>query len=148
VRATLPGGIEEVLFALLEKAPGARPADAGEVLARLAPFVSAGARSSRSASPRPRPSSPKTPAASAARPDGDTLVSTPAPPVARRADTVDLVERATQPRQISTLVALALILMLSVLAGLTAYVLRLRLGNGAEASDEPVPAKAVSAPRP
>jgi eukaryotic-like serine/threonine-protein kinase len=148
VRATLPGGIEEVLFALLEKAPGARPADAGEVLARLAPFVSAGARSSRSASPRPRPGGPKTPAASAARPGGDTLVSTPAPPVARRADTVDLVERATQPRQISTLVALALILMLSVLAGLTAYVLRLRLGNGAEASDEPVPAKAVSAPRP
>src|ERR1700722_5542379 len=59
VRATLPGGIEEVLFALLEKAPDARPADAGEVLARLAPFVSAGARSSRSVSPRPRPSTAK-----------------------------------------------------------------------------------------
>ena len=43
---------------------------------------------------------------------------------------MELVERATQPKQISTLVAVSLILLLSILAGLTAYVLRLRLGSG------------------
>jgi serine/threonine protein kinase len=148
VRATLPAGIEAILFAMLEKAPDARPADAGAVLSKLAPFVSAGARSSRATSSSVPAQSPQTPNAPSAKARSDTLVSTPAPAVARRDDTVDLVERATQPRQISTLVALALILVLSVLAGLTAYVLRLRLGTGTQASAEPVPAKAVSAPRP
>src|ERR1019366_1901198 len=47
VRATLPAGIEEILFKMLEKSPDARPADAAEVLAKLAPFVSAGVRPSR-----------------------------------------------------------------------------------------------------
>jgi len=47
VRSTLPGGIEEILFKMLEKSPDARPADAAEVLAKLAPFVSAGGRSTR-----------------------------------------------------------------------------------------------------
>jgi hypothetical protein len=74
------------------------------------------------------------------------MVSTPAPAVPRRADTVELVERATQPRQISTLVAVSLIILLSILAGLTAYVLRLRVGVGPEASADPTPARAVSAP--
>ena len=129
VRSTLPGGIEEILFKMLEKSPDARPADAAEVLAKLAPHS--------------RQKSPSTPSS---KPGGDTMVSTPAPAVPRRADTVELVERATQPRQISTLVAVSLIVLLSILAGLTAYVLRLRVGTGPEASGEPTPVKAVSAP--
>ena len=144
VRSTLPGGIEEILFKMLEKSPDARPADAAEVLAKLAPFVSAGARSPRAITSPSRQKSPSTPSS---KPGGDTMVSTPAPAVPRRADTVELVERATQPRQISTLVAVSLIVLLSVLAGLTAYVLRLRVGTGPEASGEPTPVKAVSAPR-
>jgi serine/threonine-protein kinase len=143
VRSTLPAGIEEILFKMLEKSPDARPVDAAEVLAKLAPFVSAAARSPRAVTSHSRQKSPGTPSS---RPGGDTMVSTPAPAVPRRADTVELVERATQPRQISTLVAVSLIVLLSILAGLTAYVLRLRVGTGLEASGEPTPVKAVSAP--
>ncbi|HEY3819069.1 MAG TPA: serine/threonine-protein kinase [Polyangiaceae bacterium] len=143
VRATLPAGIEEILFKMLEKSPDARPADAAEVLAALAPFVSAGARSPRAVTSHARQKSPET---ARSKPGGDTMVSTPAPAIPRRADTVELVERATQPRQISTLVAVSLILLLSILAGLTAYVLRLRVGPGPEASSDSTPAKAVSAP--
>jgi serine/threonine-protein kinase len=143
VRATLPGGIEEILFKMLEKSPEARPADAAEALARLAPFVSAGARSSRasqaSSGSRTKTASPpeSKPGSKSDRGTGDTLLSRPstAPQgVARRNDTVELVERATQPRQIATLVAITLILVLSLLAGLTAYVLRLRLVSTADAS--------------
>ncbi|HEX3343498.1 MAG TPA: serine/threonine-protein kinase [Polyangiaceae bacterium] len=143
VRATLPAGIEEVLFKMLEKSPDARPAEAREVLAKLAPFVSAAARSPRAVTSHSRQKSPETPSSK----PGDTMVSTPAPAVPRRADTVELVERATQPKQISTLVAISLILLLSILAGLTAYVLRLRVGTGPEASAEPTPVRAVTAPR-
>ena len=157
VRATLPAGVEEVLFALLEKSPDARPAGARDVLARLAPFKSAGARSVRSSGSQPRtPSAASSDATSSGSGggSGDTRISERAPPAAPRADTVDLVERATQPRQISTLVAIALILLLSIVAGLTAYVLRLRLGVPADATthlDDDAPRRAgdlpTSAPR-
>ncbi|HEY6464069.1 MAG TPA: serine/threonine-protein kinase [Polyangiaceae bacterium] len=150
VRATLPAGVEHVLFQMLEKSPDDRPADANEVLARLAPFVSAAARASRSTSSGSRPKSAS----------GDTLVSTPAPAVprrlddlredvrrdSRRADTVDLVERATQPREMATWVALSLILLLSVVSALTVYVLRLRVPVGPQTAGDDVPAKAVGAP--
>jgi serine/threonine-protein kinase len=144
VRATLPGGIEEILFKMLEKSPDARPADAAEVLAKLAPFVSAGMRSPRAITSHSRQKSEKAPSST---PRSDTMVSTPAPAVPKRADTVELVERATQPKQISTLVAVSLILLLSILAGLTAYVLRLRVGPGPQASEDSPPARAVTAPR-
>jgi serine/threonine-protein kinase len=158
VRANLPGGVEEALLEMLEKSPEDRPRSAADVIAKLSPFVSAAASRSR---PRPRDASkPRSglPEGQAAR--GDTLVATPAGPVStlssserdharslKRADTIELVERASQPRQISTLVAVALILLLSTLAGLTAYVLRLRLANEPEASREPAPTKAISGPR-
>jgi eukaryotic-like serine/threonine-protein kinase len=145
VRATLPAGVEEVLFAMLEKSPDARPASAQDVLAKLAPFKSAGARSTRSSGSQPRSHGA---VASDPKPSGDTLVSQPAPAIAKRADTVDLVERATQPRQISTLVAIALILILSIVAGLTAYVLRLRVVAPAEpaSSLDEAPARAGDPP--
>jgi serine/threonine-protein kinase len=150
VRATLPAGVEQVLFQMLEKSPDDRPADANEVLARLAPFASAGARAPRSASSGSRPRSASgdegRSSAAPARETGDTLVSRPAPAVPRRADTVDLVERATQPREMATWVALSLILLLSVVSALTVYVLRLRVPVGPQTAGDDVPAKAVGAP--
>jgi serine/threonine-protein kinase len=144
VRTTLPAGVEEVIFRMLEKSPDARPAAAADVIAKLSPFVSAAARSPRSVTSGSRQKSAH---GADEKRDGDTMISTPAPAPPRRADTVELVERATQPRQISTLVAVALILLLSIVAGLTAYVLRLRVGPGPETAGDSPPARAVSAPR-
>jgi serine/threonine-protein kinase len=114
VRETLPAGVEEVLFRMLEKAPDARPASAEEVVGKLAVFAAASSRAPR-----------------AAATSGTTRVSTPhaapAGPRARRTDTVELVERATGPRQIPTRLAVALIVLLSVVGGLTAYALRLHV---------------------
>ncbi|HEY1691156.1 MAG TPA: serine/threonine-protein kinase [Polyangiaceae bacterium] len=150
VRATLPAGVEQVLFQMLEKSPDARPPSAGDVLARLAPFVSAGSRAHRSASSGSRPRSvggdDSRSSSASARKESSTLVSTPAPAVPRRADTVDLVERATQPREMATWVALSLILLLSVVSALTVYVLRLRVPVGPQTARDDVPAKAVGAP--
>jgi serine/threonine protein kinase len=144
VRATLPAGVEEVLFHLLEKSPDARPATARDVIAKLGPFAAASSRAARSVVSGARQ---KTAASGGGEARDGTLISSPAPAAVRRADTVDLVERATQPRQLSTLVAVALILVLSLVAGLTAYVLRLRIGPGPEVSDAPAPARAVTGPR-
>jgi eukaryotic-like serine/threonine-protein kinase len=134
VRSTLPAGIEQVLFRMLEKSPDARPAGAAEVVEKLAPFVSAAAR------PRTQTSAGQA-----------TLVSTPhaspkASPV-KRADTIDLIERAARPRQISTLVAVTLIIVLSLVAGLAAYVLRLRMA-APEAAAEPARGQHLTGPRP
>ena len=128
VRSTLPSGVEQVLFQMLEKSPDARPQSATQVIERLAPFVSAAAK------PRSQPRS-SAPVTMVSTPHGAPRSSPPASPV-RRADTIELIERAAQPRQISTLVAVALILVLSFVAGLTAYVLRLRVA-GPEAAADP-----------
>jgi len=123
-RATLPAGIESVLFQLLEKSLDARPSSAREVVAKLSPFVAA---------------SPKASA--------DTLVSTPSPAPARRTDTVDVVRRAMEPRQVPTGVAIALIALLSIVAGLTTYALRLHVGASAEPSSELPRAQTTGASR-
>jgi serine/threonine protein kinase len=130
VRATLPAGVEQVMFRMLEKSPDARPSTAAEVVEKLAPFVAASAR-----------------ARGAAVPPSATLVSTPHAIPVKRTDTVDLIERAARPRQISTLVAIALIIALSLVAGLAAYVLRLRLA-GSEAAADPPRGQTVTGPRP
>ena len=85
VRATLPTGVEDVLFQMLEKSPDARPASATEIVTKLAPFAPTSSRAARTTPPTP------------------TLVSTPQPPSSPRGernDTVALVERSAQPRQI------------------------------------------------
>jgi serine/threonine protein kinase len=130
VRATLPAGVEQVMLRMLEKSPDARPATAGEVVEKMAPFVSA---SSRVRGPASAPS--------------PTLVSTPHAVPVKRTDTIELIERAAQPRQISTLVAVALIIVLSLVAGLAAYMLRLRIA-GPEVAADPPRGQTLTGPRP
>jgi serine/threonine-protein kinase len=130
VRSTLPAGVEQVMFRMLEKSPDARPSTAAEVVEKLAPFVAA---SSRSRGPVGAPS--------------PTLVSTPHAAAVKRADTLELIERAAQPRQISTLVAVALIIVLSLVAGLAAYMLRLRIA-GPEVAADPPRGQTLTGPRP
>ena len=76
-----------------------------------------------------------------ARPAGDTLHSTPPPKPkpAPNTDTVALVEKATAPRRVSASLALLIILAaLSLVAGLTVYILRMRAGT----PENPAPARA------
>jgi eukaryotic-like serine/threonine-protein kinase len=130
VRSSLPAGVEQVLFRMLEKSPDGRPSSAAEVIEKLAPFVAAPTRGRGASSPSPT-----------------TLASTPHAVPVKRADTIDLIERAARPHQISTLVAVALIIVLSLVAGLAAYVLRLRLAGPEAAADAPR-GQTVAGPRP
>jgi serine/threonine-protein kinase len=144
IRQGMPSGVEELLFQLLEKSADARPATAAEVVERLSPFRPAvrPARTTglgRKTASAPASAEPKAdgPGESGTRPagqTGDTLHSTP-PPKAKKApekpstDTVALVEKATAPRQLSASFAVLVILALSIIAGLTVYILRLRSGT-------------------
>ena len=73
-----------------------------------------------------------------AREGGDTLHSTPPPKPKPATDTVALVEKSTAPRQLSGLMALVIIVALSLVAGLTVYLLRLRAGG----PETPAPVRA------
>jgi serine/threonine protein kinase len=121
VRRGLPRGVEEIVFALLEKEPGDRPSSAKEVIARLAPLRPASDRVSRITSGARVSDTPPSPAPPR---DGDTLHSPSSRPSRPRTDTIALVERATAPREVSTAMALVLIAALSIIAGLTTYVVR------------------------
>jgi serine/threonine-protein kinase len=146
VRQMLPRGVEELIFALLEKSPASRPASAREVVERLSPFRPAGDRAARpaktSAAGASRDGAPRrtdTPAAPSAEPRAVVQrTSAPAPSPSSsggdekkppRTDTIALVERATSPREMSTLMAIALIVLLSLVAGLATYVIRVRSGG-------------------
>jgi serine/threonine-protein kinase len=176
VRAGLPRGVEQLVFQLLEKAPEDRPYLAQDIVDRLDPFqvavapaksggrTSAPSRTSAvtprpaattpaSADPRapvsPRRSIPEAVAVSAKPRVSDPgpvadAAPAPAPPV--RADTIALVERVGKPRDVPTRVAVAVVVSLSVLAGLAAYVLR----AGATPTDTPAPGPtaALTAPAP
>ena len=181
VRRTIPRGVEELLFGLLEKAPADRPANAAEVIAKLAPF--------RAAEPAPRRSRARaTPAPSGATPSsggsgdkdsdgdseaaeeseeekpaakggGDTLHSTPHKAKKResgsgkekerapvRLDTIQLVERSGEGRELSTGKAVLVILGLSVFAGVATYMVR---AHGKGTSDVPAAtASATQSPAP
>ncbi len=134
-RQGLPRGIESLLFELLEKAPGDRPASAAKVIARLdrgdtAPMSAAPASSPKS----PRDVTAPDAAASPSARSGDTLhssrPSSRAPAHRSRArmprtDTIELVENAALATQVSTPLAVVIILALSFLAGLGTYAIRM-----------------------
>jgi serine/threonine-protein kinase len=148
VRAGLPRGVEQLLFQLLEKAPEDRPFLAQDVIDRLDPFQTAAAtppRSGRASGPgkttvtphrtpasaasTPKPSAPR--AEVAPQPHDDaapTLRDAPsapkAPAPAERADTIALVERVSTPRNVSTAMAVGIVVALSALAGIGAYAVR------------------------
>jgi serine/threonine-protein kinase len=116
--AGMPSGVEELLFQLLEKSPDARPKSASEVLERLAPF--------RPRAGRTAPASVREPAPPPAAPDN---LDPPKTNTAKKPlDTVALVEQATAPRRVPTMLAVIVIIALSIAAGLSVYVARLRAG--------------------
>jgi serine/threonine protein kinase len=124
IRKGVPRGALLLLSRLLEKDADLRPASAKEVLGELEMFRS----DDDDPSAVPTTPEPKT----APRPAALASVSSAAAP--RRADTVDLIE-ARAARQVPTWMAVALIAALSLVAGLTTYMLRLRsLG---QAEDKP-----------
>jgi len=132
VRRGLPRGVEELLFALLEKDPAARPESAREVVERLSPFRSAGERRVRTAPPR----SSKRDAGTRTR--NDTMRSSTRPPT----DTIALVEKATAPREMPTAMALVLIAALSLVAGMTTYLIRVHSASNAVTPPAPTAAAA------
>jgi len=150
VRATMPRGVEDVLFDLLAKSPDARPASAEEITKRLEAFKPAERRTSMG-KPKstPKPAVETTSAESAGEPrsrrsdaPGDTMHSTPAPAPKekpKRTDTVALVERATAPKQIPTGLALLLIVALSLVAGFSVYIVRLRASGPSDAPTAAAP---------
>ena len=150
VRRGLPRGVEDLLFAMLEKKPDHRPASAREITERLSMFRAASdaapapARPSRSTGARPaRDVAPLTPRMPSAPIDpardgrtGDTRHSGGAPraappddkPAPRpRTDTVALVEQnAARPREVPTWLAVIAIVALSLVAGMATYLVRMR----------------------
>jgi serine/threonine-protein kinase len=166
VRKGLPRGVEDLLFAMLEKKPDDRPASAREVVERLSMFRAASdatpGRPSRAGAPRassasgasrsedapntarmanapaggraPSPSAGAAPRAGdtnvsaeangARRPSGETAADKPARP---RTDTVALVEQnAARPREVPTWLAVVAIVALSLVAGMTTYLVRMK----------------------
>jgi serine/threonine protein kinase len=105
VRRGLPSGIERLVYALLAKKPEDRPASAAEVAAQLEPFRPAGG-----ARPVVADTQPISPPRSAA-------------PTPRPAHTMELLERATAPRNVPIGAALAIVLGLSAVAGVATYLI-------------------------
>jgi serine/threonine-protein kinase len=141
VRELLPRGVEEAMFALLEKKAQERPANAAEVIERLAPFRPAGDRAPRS---RERKTPAPAPVQRSAPPKPEEK---PRPPtdIAPKLDTIALVEKGTAPKEIPTILAIVVILALSLVAGLATYVIRARSGPSVE---PPATTTASAAKRP
>jgi eukaryotic-like serine/threonine-protein kinase len=153
VRRDLPRGVEDLLFAMLEKAPADRPASARDVALRLSLFRTAVTSAPRGSRSRKRPERAST-SAEAAEPSGSSPGSRPsrpsrptdtmqsgaprasAPPTGEketsrdphpRTDTVALVaENASRAREVPTWLALVAIVALSLVAGLSTYLVRLK----------------------
>jgi len=128
-RRGLPKGIERLVFALLEKRPEDRPADAEAVLRALEPFTTAEAMPMRGLTVA------ETPARTGATevPGVAAVARRPHESAPRIADTIGLVERASGPRQIPTVWAVALILGLSVVAGGVTWLVRAQADPQAQA---------------
>jgi len=161
VRKGLPRGVEDLLFAMLEKKPDDRPSSAREIVEKLSMFRAASdaapGRPSRGGPPRASrsdvaPLTPRMPNAPivdlALARSGDTRHSGPAKPEARapepaaekpaarpRTDTIALVEQnASRPREVPTWLAVVAIVALSLVAGMTTYLVRLRTAGGTDPS--------------
>jgi serine/threonine-protein kinase len=128
-RRGLPRGVERVIFALLEKRPEERPASAEEVERALEPFSSAevgGAARGATVVPLPVRTGDTAVPVSMSPPSSATARR----PAEQRADTIALVERASAARTISTTWALAIVLGLSAVAGLTTYFVKAAVTSG------------------
>jgi serine/threonine-protein kinase len=150
VRRGLPRGVEDMLFAMLEKKPEDRPATAKEVIDRFALFRAAsGDAPPRTSSPKARrdreriSAAPPTPRMENApeKPKGDTMPSNPAAKAKAdeekkekpRTDTIALVaQNATKARDVPTWLAIVAIVALSLVAGMTTYLVRLKSSNPGE----------------
>lgn len=152
VRAGLPKGVEQLLFQLLEKAPEDRPYQATDVVDKLEPFQTSGPAPTRTQIPRSttasttttphdKPAGRSVPAtipesAQEARSVGNEPSSRPKKTVSdeaksddssgkvQRADTIALVDKVGESREIPTKVAIGVIVGLSLAAGLVAYFVR------------------------
>jgi eukaryotic-like serine/threonine-protein kinase len=136
-RRGLPRGLEQLVHQLLEKHPDERPADAGEVMARLDPLRPAElslvgrepARSPASSSSGSQASASASSGVARIEPSpAATVEPTPAPtpkPSARRLDTVAVLDRASAPRELSTKLAATIIVSTSLAAGLITWLIRL-----------------------
>lgn len=165
VRRGLPRGVEDLLFAMLEKKPDDRPSSAREITEKLSMFRAASdaaparaskagagggaarpSRTSQSDAAPPTPRMPNAPGApepidgrtgdtrhSGAKPGASNV---DAPPAARpRTDTVALVEQnAARGREVPTWLAVVAIVALSLVAGMTTYLVRLKTATTAEPS--------------
>jgi serine/threonine-protein kinase len=157
VRRGLPRGVEDLLFSMLEKKADDRPASAREVVEKLSMFRSATDAPARPTRARPgrstdrvsaAPATPRMPDAPSP-PRTDTMTSGESPAAKKKeneptpkTDTVALVEaNASKPREVPTWLAIVAIVALSLVAGMTTYLVRLR----ATANDPPSTTTTASA---
>jgi eukaryotic-like serine/threonine-protein kinase len=159
VRRGLPRGVEDLLFSMLEKKADDRPRTAREIVEKLSMFRSATdaparpPRASRNgrdtrppATPRmitdlpreERPSPPRTDTVTSGESPEAKKKKEPAP----KTDTVALVEaNAAKPREVPTWLAIVAIVALSLVAGMTTYLVRLKT----TANDPPATTTTASA---
>jgi hypothetical protein len=69
-------------------------------------------------------------------------------PEPKKLDTVALVERRTAPREISTRLALVVIAVVSILAGLTTYAVRVRSGGAGDSTPSRAIVRGADSARP
>ncbi len=152
VRAGLPKGVEQLVFQLLEKAPEDRPYFAQDIVDRLEPFQVAAPAPARTSPGRVTSSSATTPHRKSPTPrtipeggatsdegsrgarstdaradkQGDEAkVTRPEGGAAGgRKDTIALVDQVDQGREVPAKVAVGIVVGLSLLAGLGAYLVR------------------------
>lgn len=141
VRRGLPKGVERLVQQLLSKRADERPASADAVVEALEPFAASqlDLGTMRVYETERAPSAPRVDT----RPSpGQTDVpSTPAVrPVPIAADTIGLIERASGPRQIPAGWAMAIVVGLSVLAGVATWLYRSGAASGAEPASSAVTA--------
>lgn len=136
----LPKGIRTVMYQLLEKAPDDRPQTAAQIVDAFEPFLPDGAPALSTSGARPAATAPGVPLSSGSlttEPTGDqrTLPSADhehaaANKKAPRKDTIALIDAASEPRELSTTVALLIVLGLMLAAGVATYFWRANATSG------------------